>query len=203
MKNLLTIPVDINRKVHLSLILKLCTDDQLGMFERMYPGGINKMKPSMYENAIDQVERTILRLNTDVVRLRDIEKESKQKDEQIVCLNILSHERISDLLNQVADLTAIIDRKNETIKQRNETLKKFDDLTDVLTQGYGAASCINPIIDATNAVAKIRGILADLAITSPASVETQERLDKLYALEAAGVDNWEGYDFAMETLENA
>lgn len=199
MKNLLTIPVDINRKVHLSLILKLCTDDQLAMFERMYPGGINKMKPSMYENAIDQVERTILRLNTDVVRLRDIEKESKQKDMQIVCLN----DQIADLLNIVADLETIIDRKNETIKQRNETLKKFDDLTDVLTQGYGAASCINPIIDATNAVAKIRGILAELSSTSQTSDETQARLDKLDALEAAGVDNWEGYDFAMETLENA
>jgi hypothetical protein len=25
---------------------------------------------------------------------------------------------------------------------------------------------------------------------------------KLWALEAGGVDNWEGYDFAMETLED-
>ena len=143
------------------------------------------MKPSSYENAIDQVERTILKLNNDVVRLRDIEKESKQKDEQIAVL-----------INRVAAL-------EKTVQQRNETLKKFDDLTDVLTQGYGAASCINPIIDATNAVAKIRGILAELSSTSQTSDETQARLDKLDALEAAGVDNWEGYDFAMETLENA
>lgn len=180
MKNLLTIPVEINHKVHLGLILKLCTEDQLAMFERMYPGGINKMKPSSYETAIDQVERTILRLNTDVVRLRNIEQEllasqlsSKQKDEQLTCL-----------VNRVTALENIVD-------QRNETLKKFDNLTDVLTEGYGAASCINPLVDATNAIAKIRGLLS----------KTQERLDKLDALESCGVDNWEGYDFAMEQID--
>lgn len=30
----------------------------------------------------------------------------------------------------------------------------------------------------------------------------QERLKKLQALEAAGVDNWEGYDVAMRQLYN-
>lgn len=27
-----------------------------------------------------------------------------------------------------------------------------------------------------------------------------DRLDRLYALEAAGVDNWSGYEYAMEIL---
>lgn len=31
--------------------------------------------------------------------------------------------------------------------------------------------------------------------------ELLENQDKLYALEAAGVDNWSGYDIAMEYLE--
>lgn len=30
--------------------------------------------------------------------------------------------------------------------------------------------------------------------------EMQEDCDLLYALQAAGVDNWEGYEFAMEIL---
>jgi hypothetical protein len=30
--------------------------------------------------------------------------------------------------------------------------------------------------------------------------ETEERLAKLSALEAGGVDNWDGYDWAMESL---
>ena len=29
----------------------------------------------------------------------------------------------------------------------------------------------------------------------------ERSLDKLLALEAAGVDNWDGYDFAMEQLD--
>lgn len=29
-------------------------------------------------------------------------------------------------------------------------------------------------------------------------IEVQRDLDKLLRLEGAGVDNWEGYDFAME-----
>ena len=32
------------------------------------------------------------------------------------------------------------------------------------------------------------------------SKEVQHRLDKLQALENAGVDNWDGYDWAMEEL---
>lgn len=32
-------------------------------------------------------------------------------------------------------------------------------------------------------------------------IEIQKRLDLLDALEAAGVDNWEGYDYALEILE--
>ena len=67
-------------------------------------------------------------------------------------------------------------------------------------------------------MANIATILLDLAsveCTTKEGVETletvikqitahykkqQERLDKLIALEAAGVDNWEGYDVAMRSL---
>lgn len=42
---------------------------------------------------------------------------------------------------------------------------------------------------------------ATLANLGKPSAATQTRLDKLSALEDAGVDNWEGYDEAMAELE--
>lgn len=37
-------------------------------------------------------------------------------------------------------------------------------------------------------------------MTEAEFTELVEARDKLQALEAAGVDNWDGYDFAMELL---
>jgi len=39
-----------------------------------------------------------------------------------------------------------------------------------------------------------------VTITLEDYAELQAASDKLDALEAAGVDNWEGYDFAMDIL---
>lgn len=40
-----------------------------------------------------------------------------------------------------------------------------------------------------------------VTITQKEYDRLKEREDWLYALEAAGVDNWEGYDYAWEILE--
>lgn len=40
-----------------------------------------------------------------------------------------------------------------------------------------------------------------ITLSDPEYRTLRRRLDKLDALEAAGVDNWEGYDTAMELLK--
>jgi len=41
-----------------------------------------------------------------------------------------------------------------------------------------------------------------VSMTKDAYDEMQEDLQVLYALQAAGVDSWDGYDFAMESIED-
>jgi len=53
-------------------------------------------------------------------------------------------------------------RLRKRVKQQKKALRAFDDLTDVLTEGYGAASCINPLVDMENSIIKIRKLLAEL-----------------------------------------
>lgn len=50
-------------------------------------------------------------------------------------------------------------RLSSQVNTRNAQLKEVDALTDELTKGIGAASCINPLTDMRNAIAKIRNIL--------------------------------------------
>jgi hypothetical protein len=71
------------------------------------------------------------------------------------------NEEIVQLTSQCNFLHEKNQRLDKMLHSRDETLKAFDDLVDVLTEGYGAASCINPLTDMTNAIEKIRGILTD------------------------------------------
>lgn len=47
-----------------------------------------------------------------------------------------------------------------------------------------------------------RDPLATIVISLDEYVEFVRKSDVLNALEAAGVDNWEGYDYAMELLDD-
>ena len=58
-------------------------------------------------------------------------------------------------------------------------------------------SCLDAYTAATKEREKWYGI--SLSIDS----DLKDRLAKLEALEAAGVDNWEGYDIAMEMIDGS
>lgn len=65
-----------------------------------------------------------------------------------------------------------------------------------------AAKFIQEIVDQVPADGGARAIFEQLLdrLAEGVTPEVQAKLDKLEALEAAGVDNWEGYDEAMAEL---
>lgn len=54
---------DKKRRDTLAELLAQCTEEQQTFFHRLYPGGVKKMPGSKIDNAIDQVERTIVKNN--------------------------------------------------------------------------------------------------------------------------------------------
>jgi hypothetical protein len=68
---------------------------------------------------------------------------------------------VNKLKEEIVELTEKNQRLYKMVHSRDELLNEFDELVDVLTEGYGAASCINSLTDMRNAIAKIRGLLAD------------------------------------------
>lgn len=132
-------------KKYLDQISKLLIQEQMDIFNRMYPDGPDK---SQLKWAITQVENTILGQNKRAQRLRDIEKEFEEYKKDNAD-KIATHVRAFDSL---AKELAKVTKENERLSASK--------------------------IDIDNA-------------------EIIERLDKLAALEAGGVDNWEWYDEAM------
>jgi len=133
------------KRDYLNNLLQLMTEEQLKLFERMYP---NDPTDRQVAHAIVQCENTLKGLNKKVQRLTNVDKEFKTFKEQCkidaqVCSNkidVLEHE-----------------------------LNKINVLAEQLS---------NPI--ATD------------------NAEIQDRLAKLDALEAGGVDNWTWYGESME-----
>jgi chromosome segregation ATPase len=137
----------ISKKQYLDELLTLCTEQQLNMFNLMYPNGPTSKQ---YDRSIEQIKATILGLNKDVERLRNIEKdfnlfkkESEEKEQSL----------------------------QKEIKLLNHEIESLNNNIDM----------INNHINIENA-------------------EIQERLAKLDALEQYGVDNWEWYDDAINSI---
>lgn len=61
-----------------------------------------------------------------------------------------------------------------------------------------ARDVVNSMIGGNHPPA-VWGIAID-ALVAETLASVSDRLDRLYALEAAGVDNWSGYEYAMELL---
>jgi hypothetical protein len=137
-------------KKYLDQILKLCTPSQLDMFNRMYPDG---PAPKQINTAISQVERTILSLNHQVEKLKDIDKAFEEFKEAAAARESAHVRGFQHLTKELAD-----------VLKENERL---------------SASPVN----VNNA-------------------DIIEQLDKLAALEAAGVDNWEWYGEALSSMND-
>jgi len=134
-------------KDYLQKILALCTENQLSMFNRMYPNGPDK---NQIKRAIQQVEQTLKVFNCKNQKLREENKESKQ------CIEILTTEN---------------NKLKKEINYLKEDLKESN-------------------IKITN-------------LSTPSAIESANinaSLQKLAALEAVGVDNWEYYDEAMNNI---
>lgn len=138
---------EFKRKYLVDHLLKLTTDGQRTMFNRIYPDGV----PSgNYDHAIYQIENT----------LRSLNEKNEKKQDKIKELE----KTIGDLKFQIKVLTSHnMDLKTEL----NETNRKVKQLSS--TESVNTADIL-------------------------------ERLEWLDALEAAGVDNWNGYDYAREIL---
>jgi thiamine biosynthesis lipoprotein ApbE len=69
-----TVTIDIGRE-YLDRLLKVCTAEQLGMFNRMYPNG---PAPKQIKWAITQIENTILSMNKKAQVLANIQAEFEE-----------------------------------------------------------------------------------------------------------------------------
>jgi len=109
----------------------------------------------------------------------------KQLDHAIFqCSNTLKHAN-----DEIAQLESA---KLKTETELNTAIAERDKYMSQLNNTNKEIQILEKQLEARN------NLMSDV---EKSSVYTQERLARLDALEAAGVDNWDGYDYAMEMLE--
>lgn len=124
--------------------------------------------------------------------------ERAMDDESTVERQITRYHFLKDfeaLAGLASALQSALAAEREAREKAEVTIKQFDQLTDELTKGYGAASCINPVTDMRNAISKVRGLLKAAEARIKASQE-QEPYQKSKPLGASGnpvADDWVGY----------
>jgi uncharacterized protein YlxW (UPF0749 family) len=101
-----------SKKQYLDDLITLCTKKQIEMFNRMYPNGPTSKQ---FDRAIDQIKATILGLNKDVERLKDIEKDFKES-------KIVSEEKEQSLQKEIKLLNHEIESLNNEIDMFNNPI---------------------------------------------------------------------------------
>jgi hypothetical protein len=136
-----------NKKEYLQDLLTLCTEQQLNLFNRMYPNGCDSKQTDL---AITQIKNTILSMNKKTESLVNIQKEFE-------------------------------DFKIKSLKENKDLEKLYKEQEKELKEAYLDIEKLSNPINTQN-------------------LDVQRKLDKLYALECGGVDNWEWYGECMSTI---
>ena len=139
-------PKKSGKYTYLSNLVKLLTDEQLSMYNKMYPDG----KPQYVDGAISQVERTLRTLNKATQDLR-VEK-------------LLADKKFTEANEELDILKRDVNRFKKELSLTNREIERLSTSENIV------------------------------------NANIQFELDKLQALENAGVDNWVGYDYAMDEL---
>lgn len=139
-------PNKLGKYTYLSNLVKLLTDEQLSMYNKMYPNG----KPRHVDVVIGHVERGLQTLNQATQELR-VEK-------------LLAEKKFTEANEELDILKRDVEIMKRELRQANMEIERLSTSENIV------------------------------------NANIQFELDKLQALENAGVDNWVGYDYAMEEL---
>jgi chromosome segregation ATPase len=158
-------------------------------------------------NKVENIERMMIELQSEVAKIREPKKAAK-KDYLDKIVKLLTGPQLSMYNRMYPNSPKNLDI---AISQVEATLKQLNDKTDKLHEEKekAEADAMKAYIETTQVKTELKGLYSALKeaqseirrLSTPenlAIADVQRQLDLLQALESAGVDNWSGYDYAME-----